>query len=157
MKHNVGDVVRIKSREWYEKNKNGNLAYMNGRIFVYGMSEYCGMTARVIYDSGSSYKLDIDSDSNGKNGYWWNADFFEEDYIQEENIEEETIVKQINNPTSKPIDWENRFYETAKSAMQGIMSSNECGIGHSTKTVSEWAIAIAYELIKQLKEREGIK
>lgn len=155
MKHMVGDTVRIKSIEWYEKNKNGNgFAYMNGRIFVHGMSEYCGMTAKVIYDSGSSYKLDIDSDSNGENGYWWNSDFFEEDYIQEENIEEEAVVQQINNSTSKPIDWEQRFYEISKDILQGI-----CAHVGNNFVSSDVKLSLIYadELIKQLKEREGIK
>lgn len=38
----VGDKVRIKSREWYEKNKD-SMGYVNvPEIFVPQMAEYCG-------------------------------------------------------------------------------------------------------------------
>ena len=42
--------------------------------------------------------------------------------------------------------------EFAKAAMQGIMSSNECNIGHNPKTVAEWAVSIADALISELKK-----
>lgn len=41
-----------------------------------------------------------------------------------------------------------RFY-AACSAMNGIMSSNECGIGHIPKEVAEWAYSIADEMLRQ--------
>jgi hypothetical protein len=34
--------------------------------------------------------------------------------------------------------------------LQGIVSSNECGIAHSPKTAVEWALGLTDELLKQL-------
>lgn len=41
-----------------------------------------------------------------------------------------------------------RFY-AACAVMQGIVSSNECGIAHNPVTAVKWAYAIVDELIKQ--------
>ena len=43
---------------------------------------------------------------------------------------------------------EKRF-KAACAAMQGILASNECGIGHHPQTVVEWACKLADELLKQ--------
>jgi hypothetical protein len=48
-----------------------------------------------------------------------------------------------------------RDYFAAK-AMQGILSSNECGIGHHPKSVCEWAYSIADEMLK-VREQSNLK
>ena len=53
----------------------------------------------------------------------------------------------------KSIDWEQRRFEASKAAMQGIMSSNECDVGHVPPTVAEWAVSIADALISELKNQ----
>ena len=142
MKHNVGDVVRIKSKEWYEKNMNEcrDIEPIGGTIgFVKDMSKYCGMKATITHLIPSYYKIDIDD------SYWdWTDDMFEE----------EAVVQQINNSTSKPIDWEQRFYEISKDILQGI-----CAHVGNNFVSSDVKLSLIYadELIKQLKEREGIK
>lgn len=40
----------------------------------------------------------------------------------------------------------------ATMAMQGIMASNECGVGHIPSTVAKWAYEIADEMLKQENE-----
>lgn len=76
MKHKVGDKVRIKSIEWYEKNK-GEAGYfiVNGIVFTTSMSSYCGKEATIIAidDRDKSIKLDID-----KGKFWFNEDMLEE-------------------------------------------------------------------------------
>lgn len=56
---------------------------------------------------------------------------------------------------TKFIDWEERRYELAKAAMQGILSnSDESMVTMDTKSISSLAVRTADEMIKQLKERE---
>ena len=40
----------------------------------------------------------------------------------------------------------------AALAMQGIMSSNECGIGHIPSTVAEWATSLSDALLAELEK-----
>ena len=86
MKYKVGDKVRIKSLEWYSKNKNGLghvSHYDTNNTFVSSMSSYCGMTANITEVEGSHYILDVD------NGDWWWQDFmFEEPLVDDSNYEQ---------------------------------------------------------------------
>lgn len=61
MKYNVGDKVRIKSIDWYDKNKDeeGSIRF-NHNSFVSNMSEYCGKTATIIKKCEKYYFIDID-------------------------------------------------------------------------------------------------
>lgn len=68
----VGDTVRIKSREWYEANKNscGNIYLLCG--FTPQMAQFCGKTfkiAAVIHDD--VYKLE------GAGGYCFDSSMFD--------------------------------------------------------------------------------
>lgn len=85
MKYKVGDKVKIKSLEWYSKNKNGLghvSHYDTNNTFVSSMSSYCGMTANITEVEGSHYILDVD------NGDWWWQDFmFEEAFSYDQNYE----------------------------------------------------------------------
>lgn len=51
MKYNVGDKVRIKSRKWYNKNKDkdGNVYFDEHGIYVFSEDEakFCGKTLTV--------------------------------------------------------------------------------------------------------------
>lgn len=44
----------------------------------------------------------------------------------------------------------------AAMAMQGIMSSNECGIGHDPNTVAEWAVSLADALLEELEKTKDL-
>lgn len=87
MKHKVGDRVRIKSREWYEKNKNEEGSIETPVVFVSNMSEYCGKIA-TITRAGKTYKIDIDD-----NGFYWTDEMFEDDEPQVR----ETLLQDIAN------------------------------------------------------------
>ena len=61
MKLKVGDKVRVKSLEWYNKNKQdiGLITFMKGPCFTKGMSKFCGKEATIKRIDGDSYVLDI--------------------------------------------------------------------------------------------------
>lgn len=75
MKHKVGDKVKIRSLEWYNKNCNkyGYIPSEN-ESFVPEMSHYCGKTTTITeIATVKSYRLEIDK------GYWyWTDEMFEE-------------------------------------------------------------------------------
>lgn len=81
MKHKVGDVVQIKSLDWYNENKLwSGIRKSDGPSFVYDMSVYCGIKAKITAVLYDYYFIDID------NGEWyWRDDYFEED-IQEDMV-----------------------------------------------------------------------
>lgn len=74
-------------------------------------------------------------------------------------------VEKVESPTTANIDWEQRRYEIAKAAMQGILS-NEQEVEYSIKeahykddelhtipkALSQFAIACADALIKELEK-----
>lgn len=77
MKHKVGDKVRIKSREWYEKNKNKDGDILcGGTFFVDDMVCYCGETA-TITSIDKTYNINIDD-----NEFRWTDEMFEDDEPQ---------------------------------------------------------------------------
>lgn len=81
-----GDVVRIKSIEWYNKfNQNGIIFSNLGRnIFNKGMSVYCGQLA-TIEEVIKGYWIKIDLDEGR---FFWDSGFFEEEPISKKLNEE---------------------------------------------------------------------
>lgn len=79
----VGDKIRIKSREWYDENKDykGHVE-LKGETFIYPMAEFCGKEAVIInVDSNGEYRIDID------NLDWiWTDEMFEDAIISEHSI-----------------------------------------------------------------------
>lgn len=76
MKYKVGDRVRIKSKAWYEDNKDDDFGEITTvePVFVSGMSKYCGRIATIVkICKGNAYYIDIDS---GR--YYWSDEMFEE-------------------------------------------------------------------------------
>ena len=141
MKYKVGDKVKIKSFEWYIKNKD-----LKGEIgcscqkFVKNMSGYCGDTATIISVLSHKYTLDIDE------GYWaWDDLMFEDDYLNEADyncVELKDTIEVIK---------EKRF-NAACSAMNGIVSGlmqSEEWHGWTDKYIAERAYLLADELLKQ--------
>lgn len=81
-----GDIVRIKSIEWYNKfNQNGIIFSNLGRnTFNKGMSKYCGQLATVEeVIKGFWIKIDID-----EGRFFWDSGFFEEEPISKKLDEE---------------------------------------------------------------------
>lgn len=96
MKYKVGDKVRVKSIEWYDKNKeaDGPVKLFEGNYnFIKSMSKYCGRIVticRVDYVGGF---YDIVED-NGKS--FWTDEMFEGKI-------EEQIENKSNNTISKAV------------------------------------------------------
>lgn len=106
MKYKVGDKVKIKSLDWYTKNKdeNGDVYLKNGLYFIVEMKEYCGdiMTIEKAlngYDKCSNiYKMKDDD-----NSYSWTEEMIEclveeskneiciQEYLKERNIPETSL------------------------------------------------------------------
>ena len=80
MKYKVGDTVRIKSIDWYNKNRN-SLGRVNG--FMPEMYEYLGKEAIIVKCYECSYELNID------HHFWsWDDEMFDENYYMERRIGE---------------------------------------------------------------------
>lgn len=72
----VGDKVKIKSREWYEKWKDGGGNVWIHNAFVDPMTEFCSMTLTIEDVDGIYFSL--------KGNIWnWTIEMFEEVYPQE--------------------------------------------------------------------------
>lgn len=90
MKHKIGDKVKIKSKEWYDKNKDyyGDVLCQDTYLSP-TMANYCGKMATITrIETNNLYRIDID---NGE--YWWNNGMFEDDEPQVS----ETLLQDIAN------------------------------------------------------------
>lgn len=79
MKHNVGDKVRIKSKEWWDKqpkNKWGSIKFKES--FTESMTIYCGKECTIEEVGHSAYFIDID---NGT--FKWTDEMFDYSYTPE--------------------------------------------------------------------------
>lgn len=72
----VGDNVRIKSREWYDNNKDkdGHVD-LNVSVFLPVMAQHCGKIATITYidDRDGTFQINIDGGM-----YWWSAEMIEQ-------------------------------------------------------------------------------
>lgn len=87
MKHKVGDKVRIKSKEWYEENKDES-GEIDSCGFTEMMRHYCGQVATIVDMDNYSYLIDLDNGS-----YSWCDGIFEDDEPQVS----ETLLQDIAN------------------------------------------------------------
>ena len=139
MKHKVGDIVKIKSREWYNENKEKDgIVRLKEQPFARSMSEYLGKTAKIMEIKMSKlwYGLDIDEQ-------WWN-------WTDEMFEDEDVSNKDENLEIKKEIDWEQRRWELIKIF---LLSAEKSGIEFFTDNLKlDWAIERADEFIKLLKK-----
>ena len=72
MKYKVGDCVRIKSLDWYDKNKdiNGNVD-CGFKLFTYEMSKFCGQVMIITYISSLNIM------TMGMSAHYWTDDMIE--------------------------------------------------------------------------------
>ena len=106
MKYKIGDIVKIKSQEWYDKNKDECGRVHCECLFVDDMSEYLGKTAKIIEKYDNYYDLNIDG------GQWtWTDEMFEDEDISNEDK---------NSETKKEIDWEQRRWELFKIFLSDV-------------------------------------
>lgn len=84
--YKIGDKVRIKSIEWYDKNKNVNGYFrVGGNTFIEPMSSYCGREAVIIGIVGGEYKINVDEQT------WnWRGEMFETVELNE-RVEQKTF------------------------------------------------------------------
>lgn len=94
----VGDWVKIKSRDWYEKWKN-SAGYVNvpGSYYVKdSMAPYCGHVYKVEEATRIYFKLE-------RNSFYWTPPMFEEVYPQEEYAVRQTLSGDIVEPIEKDV------------------------------------------------------
>lgn len=80
MKYKVGEKIRIKSIDWYNKNKDreGYVNFNQNESFSPFMSKYCGKIATIKSVDSIFQYYDIDID---KEGAWeWTDDMFDDNY-----------------------------------------------------------------------------
>ena len=86
MKYNEGDQVHIKSKEWYDTNKdeygNVHLDGEYGWMFTERNSRFCGKVVTILCKGNTSYAIVEDSCE----GFWT-------DEMIESKVEEEAFVK----------------------------------------------------------------
>ena len=83
----VGDKVKIKSREWYEKWKDSEGDVQVLYRFTEGMAKHCGrvLTVKGVNLGSRDWLFKLEEDEKGKN---WSLEMFEEVYPQEPSQEE---------------------------------------------------------------------
>lgn len=101
MKYKTGDKVRIKSLDWYNRNKteNGIIRNNDDPWFVPPMAKYLGCEAIVHRKCEDSYQLII----NGEFLYCYFCDYMLEDST------EESIKEPIEQVTEEPCEWCNTY------------------------------------------------
>ena len=153
MKYKVGDKVRIKSLDWYHKNKNasGNV-YCGFKLFTEEMSKYCGKTM-TITNVTSLNVIRMDRDS-----HYWTEEMIEGKVEGIENSLnslnnfpsfDDEEVEVISNHKDKPDYWEKLKHQYAGMAMQGMLTYQGSEYLYD---IPQKAIDIATALIKKLKE-----
>lgn len=131
----VGDKVKIKSREWYEKWKDekGNIDGIGTHSFLSSMSKYCGKVFKVKNAILSMFTLE---DAR----FSWIMSMFEEVYPQESSKEEKCTK------ASEPLVFNASALEKSLVASSAIPAINPVqGIGIATdwsKLVSDTAARI---------------
>lgn len=122
-KYKVGDIVTIKSEEWYNSNKNGCGNISGEKVgFVSHMAEYCGKQSRITeVRRDGTYCLEIDS------GQWaW------EDYM----FEEESITIDISSLYAKMVEQDLHFIRPLPGKLVCVADSY-----HEDGPREDWTIA----------------
>lgn len=86
----VGDKVKIKSREWYEKWKGSTGHVLVSYYFIESMAKHCGrvLTVKEFNLGSQGWLFKLEEDEKGKN---WSLEMFEEVYPQESSKEERFV------------------------------------------------------------------
>ena len=130
MSYNVGDIVRIKSLDWYKTNKGKYDAVYCGDIpFIKSMSKYCGkeMTiARIVEFNTITYEMSEDI-----HGFDWNDDMIEclvksapntavnESFENGAKIERERIAKVVESWCRLNTDWFDEYDSEGRNLNYG--------------------------------------
>ena len=119
MKHKVGDVVQIKSLDWYNEKKKSNGIVETSIYFLEEMSKYCGKIPIITNIIGETYKINLD-----EGDYTWTDDMFEEIVREPDKVSDNP--KPIKD-SPKEIDWEQRRYEMMKYFAAACIANGSCG------------------------------
>ena len=132
----VGDIVKIKSLEWYNDSCKNCKIEIDGVLFNPDMCKYCGKTSIITAESNGHYILSIDSSR-----WFWYDWMFEDDYSNEADsdcVELKDTIEVIK---------EKRF-QAACSAMNGILSTEYSKTIPNDKII-QMSYMLADELLKQ--------
>lgn len=79
MKYKVGDIVTIKSKEWYDENKD-EYGYIDcgSQEFTNSMVEFCGLKATICGLKAKGHNAGVYWINIDKNRYIWTDEMFEE-------------------------------------------------------------------------------
>lgn len=122
----VGDWVKIKSKEWYEKWKDSSGKVHIGPIFTEQMSSFCGKIYKVTKVTlRGNFRLD-------EFGTAWSMEMFEEVYPQEEY----SVCKPLSVDIAEPIEKDVTFMISLPSK-NGLISLpyNRGAIEYPTETI----------------------
>jgi hypothetical protein len=133
MKYNIGDKVRVKSLEWYNKNKNkkGYFKCQGGLHFTSRMSKYCDkiVTIDEIWE-GEFYWIQEDDQL-----FEWTDDMFESDDLEFQRVITKSVdgcLLRVNNK----ID----IYEETDPTEKLVDDSVEFGKNVMRKRISEYLL-----------------
>lgn len=71
LKYKKGDIVKIKSYQWYENSRNRfRIVKLKPYDFTYVMTKYCDESLKIIHKGYDYYKLE-------GNPYYWTDQMFE--------------------------------------------------------------------------------
>ena len=126
MKHKVGDVVRIKSLDWYNENKDENDWVEEGYLSSFGfdMSEYCGRTAKIASVVDEHYLIDNDN----RKWCWCDYMFDEEIRLIKKKNPKEPIVISKNYILSDKLTSLEELEELAKNKECVAWKHSDIGI-----------------------------
>jgi len=150
MKYKVGDKVRIKSLNWYNKNKD-----KIGMIeFSHDMKKNLGKIANIMSINHINYNLHYYSIDIDNEKYAWTDEMLEDAPIKQESILDKTSFV-------FPINWEQRRYELTKAAMQGMISNwveerTDKSYANNISNLCKMSIDIADTMIKELKNNKEL-
>jgi hypothetical protein len=135
MRYKVGDKVRIKSKEWYEKNKD---KYGNVNIpllFNYKMSYYCGEITKITkIEKDKYYRIYLDGER-----WVWSDEMFDENYkdMGERNVK-------ISIETAR------KWYNSEDDSLKGIALQ-----AFSEEELSETEVKVWDDLLKLKNKSRG--
>ena len=98
MKYNVGDKVRIKSLDWYNRNKDKNGYVDVGVLFDEEMSRWCGKTMTIIKVNQLYYTMEEDDISH----FFWTDEMFE-CLVEEDNDHSQWTGLKVELELSKTV------------------------------------------------------
>lgn len=140
----VGDRVKIKSREWYEKWKDEDDDVMIEhlpKIFANGMSKYCGLTMTIKEELRYGFHVE-----NCEEDWVWLPEFFEEVYPVQEQLSSKFPRIDLSCPL--PL-------ETPSQENKGELIVHQVDFGSMIKETAKRLAA--YSLVQGLEVKPKLK